>query len=398
MSRRQLFAFCSLLFLFFNLAAQTESKIQCSLIKHFTLGKQSLENKISADIHEDVLYFLTQNDCNKTENKLIIHKITIAEERWDSLIINYPSDILIRFIPKFSISNKYLILIDDERSDIYRFIKKGNTFVFLNRVNLPQKYASEHVRHLTKSQFLFHSIYNYHPDENQYNTNFAIYDAERDAIINAIHPDLPCIGFSHLTSSWVANSKTKIAVASPCGYKIFLYDFKLKMLDSIVLNNPQNWNNLPDNTIPFETNPSKIHPKILIDKLIKLNDTISRIEKIFFPDENTLLISSFNGKNNKNAKRIDVWNIKTKPYLISSFENQKINFYDTDTINYSSLPIPLNSPEYLSVNNYSLYAINEEDYFPENNILYKDYKNSKEIYYENHDPQYSIAIYKFCIP
>ena len=240
-SRRHISAFCFFILLFSKLNAQRESDIRCSLVKQFTLGIPSLENRFSVDIQEGVVYFLTQNDNNQKERKLIIHKISIENDNKDSLIINYPSNISIQSIPKFSISKDYLILIDDERSKTYRFVKKENTYTYLNQVKLPKKYAAEHVRFLNKNQFLFTSIYNYHPNDNYYNSNLAIYDAENDAYINVIHPDLPCIGFSHLTSSWITNCKSKIAVANPCGYKIFLYDTTLNLIDSIDFKNPDNW-------------------------------------------------------------------------------------------------------------------------------------------------------------
>ncbi len=393
--RRRIIAFCILLSGVH--AAMAQKNIAISPVKNIGTGKSSVINMISSCIATPFVYYFTNEEWNSENRRLKIYSVNTTNERRDSFEITLPASITINDLPEISVSDNYLLLCDDEHFDFYRFIKSNGKFIFSNKIDLPKKACGRYMKALGNDKFLLYTIYNFHPADKRNNANIGIYDAKNDKILKFIHPEVPCIGFSHLTKSWVTTSDKYIALANPCGYKIRLYDFNLNVVDSIDYTGAVDWNNLPGNKIPVETDPSKIHPKLLIDQLLLMQDTISRIEKISFINDSQLLVSSTCKNCGNEKRRIDVWMLNKweKPYLtIPSFP---VSYSVNDTIDIENAPLMLYHATKSEANDNLIIQVRDDDFYPKQNIPVKEFNHLKDLYYEKNDPQFSIAVYRINI-
>jgi hypothetical protein len=395
--RRQLIAFCILSLSCNILLADTGTKIACQMIKSKQTGKSSMTNQLKSFLDPPFIYYFTEEEWNDSDRVLKIFSWHTQSEKSDSIILNIPSNIIINHLPDIAINDEYMILTDDEYSDLYRFKKIKNTYRFVNKLTLPPRSNGKNVSVLKENLFLLECIYNFHPDSETHTVNIGIYDAAKDKIINFIHPPLPCIAFSHLPNKWIAFNNERIALAYPCSYKIVFYDLKLNKTDSIEFNPGNSWRDIPGNKIPVETDPSKINPKILIDHLQKMQDTVTRIERIFFLDNQTLLVSSYGSQPNNTSRRIDVWKTdKLKSPVFSGYA-MGINFAGEDSIIINALPPPLQSTACIIKNN-TIYSIQKDDFLPATNMTINEFTQQKDLYYENNDPQFLIQLHKFSGP
>ena len=387
--RRQIFVFC--IFFMTTIIAHAQT---AEWKKSLSLGKSSLENRFRFYIKDATVFYFTTEDWDESTRMLKVSSLETTSSKRDSFIVSIPETVIFYDLPEIALNDDFLIMTDEEKMDIYRFWKTGNTYKFLNKIILPPHTNGQFVSFLKKNLFLVQCLYNFHPLDSTNNTNLGIYDAATDKILNFIHPDLPCIGFTHLDMSYVTNSDNLIAVANPCGYKIVLYDFNLKAKDSIDYTPKTGWTALPGNKIPGETDPSKIHPKLLIDNLVALKDSVSIIEKIFFINNDYLLISATGKSYGDNNRRIDYWNIKNSKSPAYSFPKAKIYYNENDTIQLKKCPLILNECKRSIIHNNLIYTLNDDDFFPEDNQLFKIFNNKKNIYYEDNTPNFSVSIYR----
>ncbi len=394
--RRSLPAFCIILLLSSICSGQDHTELYCIAGKKYTTGKNSISESFSSYISPPVVYYITDEDWNAESRDLSLNMINTESGKKDSFILHIPTTIIINELPDISLNSDYLILTDDEQFSLYRFKKSGKQFNFVNEIKLPEKCSGKNVKYLSKNKFLLYCFYNFHPSDNTYNSNLGIYDAEKDSIIRFIHPEMPCIGFSHFPKEWLTNNDNTIALASPCGYKIDFYNFNLELKGSI---NPQtseikNYRSI--DKISFETSPDFIHPKLLIEKMLLLKDTVSRIEKIYFVNNSTLLVSSTGKDLGNDQRRIDLWDIdhKLKPVFCNA--KNRIEVPVNDTLDPEHLPIPINSCDDLEIKNNIIYAFNNEDYISDKKIKMSDFLQLKNQYYETNDPIYSIQ--QFILP
>ncbi len=362
----------------------------CSFVKAIGLNKSSLDNRIACSYEDEKVFFTTQSDWDKDAHVIKFFCCRINDMKMDSFTVIVPSDITIYDLPDISANDQFLILVDDDEMKIHVFTRSGNTYKYKNDLKLPEHIAITEIKALSNNLFLMYSIYNYDKAENLYNSNVCIYDALQDKIVHIIHPEMPCIAFSHLSMQNVAYTSSSVAVSDPCGYKIRLYDRDLSIKDSIEYT-AQQWKNYPGNKFPYETNPAIIHPKLLIEKLQQSEDSVSRIERIFFINENQLLVSSKGPGNSRNTRRLDIW---TKKHLTNSIEHYPIRYNDTDTLHLNSIPLLLNNNNNTFFADGIMIQVNEENLYPEENETLKHFTERKNIFYEKNDPQYSIAIYK----
>lgn len=393
--RRLITVFC--IFICLSSGAQSgNGNLSCAFEKMFRTGKSSLSEDATCNISFPFASYVTDNGWDKAAGVLTVHRVNLTSGKQDSILIPIPAEVKINFQPFICLTKEYMILTDDERSEIYRFLSEGNSYVFQNKVLLPPNSNGRKVIAITDKMFLVSSFYNYHPADNTNNSNIGIYDAENDTLINFSHPEMPCIGFSHLISSWITATDNLIALASPCGYKIRLYDSHLNPVDSIMYKPGRRWNDLEGNKLPCESDPSKIHPKILIDKLLLLQDSVSRIEKIFFVNNSTLLVSST--AENKNRRRIDLWKTSDlkKPFYTN--ESYALENESADTIRPADRPLPLFNAINIAFRNNKIYTFNEESFFPFQTTTVTEFNDEKNKYYEDHEPEYSIVVYRLILP
>jgi hypothetical protein len=391
---RLIFVFCLFVFVTFQCFAQEEAQLYIKFLKNLNTGKISLDNRISSFIEPPYLYYFTKEEWNTDERILKIYSLNTVTNIKDSLEINVPKKIIINELPEVAISNNFIILCDDEYFTFYLFEKKNVNFIYSNQIKLPSNSSGREMSVIDNDKFLIYTMYNFHPDAQTFNSNIGIYDAKHNKFTNFIHPDLPCIGFSHLPKSWVTFNDKLIAIADPCGYKIRMYDFNLKLVDSIDFIPTDHWNNLAENKIPVETDPQKINPKLLIDQLLLLQDTISRIEKIYFINNTKLLVSSTCKKCGKEKRRIDVWETNRWSKPVYTNHIFPVSYVESDTINMDNLPLPYYHLSNVHFENNLMYSVIDENYYSSQNIPVKQFNTLKDLYYEKNDPEFSIGIYR----
>jgi hypothetical protein len=392
--RRQFLAFCISIIFF---PAVHSEELTCKIEKVIRLNKNSLSNDIRSFINYPYVYYYTNDEWKSESRELKIFQVDIDSERKDSFIITLPEDIIIHTLPFITINNEFLILTDDDYFEMHRYKNINNRYTYINKIHLSNYSNGGKMFVLENNKFLFQSIYNYHPDDKLYKSNLGIYDANNDSIVKLIHPDVPCIAFSHLYNSWISVNENTIALAYPCSYKIILFDHNLFAIDSIVYNHNE-WKDLPGNKIPFETSTSKIHPKILIDSLQNIKTHFSRIEKIFFINNSTLMVSSVGNNIEVKSRRIDLWKSHHNNSPVFTGLKTKIENDISDTILVNALPLQLNSPLDISITKNKAYILTNEDFLPEQNISVKEFNYLKDLYYEKNDPQFSILVYKIDLP
>ena len=368
----------------------------CVLVQTVRMNKSSLDAELESWISPPFVYYMTNDDWNPEDRTLKIFCLNINSQLIDSAILKIPEEVIIHAIPGIAMNGNYLILTDDDRFKMFLFIRSGNSFIFRNKINLPSDFVTRRLKFLTADRILLYSIYNFHPVEGVQNTNLSVYDIQNDSIIKILHPELPCIGFSHLINEWISVSDDRIAIADPCGYTIRFYNFDLDLQDSIIFHPGGRWKDLPGNTLPFSTSPAEINPKLLIDKLLKIQDTISRIEKLFFLNDQSLLVISTCGAMGK--RRMDIWDLTDLRKPIAMYDDVVTDSDSVDTIDINLLPPDMNRPLRVYVKNQIVYRIYDEDFYVNNSMSINEYKRQKNIYYENFDPKFSISIARLVFP
>lgn len=386
---RRSLIFCIFIYSSLTTTAQTDN-ISLYPILEFKTGKYSLGLQSESCITENCIYWFTTEEWNPDNRELKIFSMSYRNSKTDTLLINIPDSIQIASLPMISVSIDFLILTDDYNFNQYRYVREKNRFRLLNQIKKPGDSPVNQVTHIINDLFLFECLYNFHPANKQHNTNLAIYDAKNNKLTDFIHPLLPCMAFSHLEKQWTAVSNSLIAVASPCDYKIFLYDLNMVLKDSIVFR-PEGWKDLPGHMLPFETDPSIIHPKLLIKKLKSYEDSLSRIERIHFTDNNTLLVSSRNG--HANLRNNELWKIGETKKPISSI-SIPIEYDENEIINKNRLKLQLQTPLRMDFRNNICIAFYDDDFFPIDSLRYSEFKKLKDTYYETNDPQFTISLFK----
>ncbi len=389
---RRSLIFC--IFFFLGNLIFAQKNVSFSPVSQFSTGKVSLGKYVESCLTEEYVYWYTTDEWNQNTRTLTIFKSGTNTNKTDTLIMNIPDSIKIATLPMISVSDKFLILTDDYNFEQYLFRKSKNGFEYRNLIPKPDDSPVNQVTAITDELFLFECLYNFHPDNRQYNTNLAIYNARKNKLGEFIHPALPCIAFSHLEKKWTAVNRSAIAVASPCDYKIYLYDLDLNLIDSVTNFLPER-KIIPNLQLPFKTSPAEIHPKILIEKLQHFQDSIFRIEKIFFSGKSSLIVSCING-NADSTRTIDIWNLKNKTSPVYSIPVRE--YRDTDIINDGNQWLTLKNSINSNIINGRAISLQDEDYFLKSGINFRDFKTLKDKHYETNDPHFSINAFKVIIP
>jgi hypothetical protein len=364
---------------------------------HFISGvkivttKLSVDYRISSFLGDSAVYFITTTDLNQNENSLQINSIGLYSGIQDSIIIKLPAEMVISSLPSFAINGTHLLMRDAEYR-LFRFRKIINNWKFNSVVAIPKGAAVSEIG-VTGKNFLLSEFYNMHPLEKQFNSSVLIYDPVENLFLKEIHPALPCIAFSHLKKEWIANNTAYIAIADPCGYRISLYDTQLRLITSI--NGPDSsWRKVKGNKIPFNTDVSTIHPRQIVDRLLTFQDSVNRIEKIFFLNDSTLLVSITGFGLKDPQRRIDSWHLGEKINLTSSkiINPQFIRWPDPDI--HFNLPFASK----INIKNNKIIYLSDTDFTLSPGQDKNNFEILKNNYYIDHDPYFTLFIFDYSPP
>ena len=123
------------------------------------------------------------------------------------------------------------------------------------------------------------------------------------------------------------------------------------------------------------------------------DDSIIRIEKIYFLDDNTLLVSKTIPKSNYKKRMLDVWKYENKKWqriiYNQQYETEKSDEY---MITEESLPLNLTFSNRSISADHNLFVVSSK-VPPSMGIMLSEYKKNMDSYYENHDINYFIWEY-----
>lgn len=346
----------------------------------------ALEPIISYSVTPNEIFYSTPELFDSSNRILQISRMNTQDFKQEKMYCLIPKQIFVAGAPMFCINGSYLLLQDDETLEINLFKCKRDTFKFISKIIPPERTKYFEMLPLDSELFLLIDLYNHHPSEDKFNASLSIYEPSLNRIMETIHPELPCIAWSHFPKKWVTINDSSIFLSEPCGRIIREYDHSLKPKAIIDLPVMANWKNLPANRFPFETSPDKIHPKLLIDKLKIITSKINRIESINSLGDSLLLISCTGADSIDLSKRIIfLYNPKTK-----QFWEQPIFCFSSSTINYqskirSSIEITLNS---VWSGIYKSITIESDSFIPESGLTKEENEQLKNRYYETHDPEF----------
>ncbi len=367
--------------------------LKCENILNQPTGYYSLNDQIIQTCFDGKVFYMTGNQINRKTGEILLQSVDLKTGNTDSFSISIPKQMEIVSIPFcLAVGPSHLILLDDSEGRIFEFTKSNHRYTFSHEIVIENHLHFRTVDYLGNNKFLFSEIYST-AQPNVKPVTLAIYSAVSKKVEKVIHPTLPCMGYSFFENHNVTSSSGKIALADLCRYKIWLFDHKLNLLDSIQLDDNTNWKGVPNNELSFETDPTKSHPKLIIEKLRTLDKQINRIEGIYFYNDSILMINITQMGNDKKYRRIDFWNTKNLPQPIKLKINTPIQYEGMDTISQSRLPLlllDLNRPVF---KNGKLIGVQNEDIVPKSNSSAKFFQSLKNEYYDNQDPKFSVQVY-----
>lgn len=356
-----------------------------------------LTHEISVDplqrssISESEFAFITAKSWNMNNREMTFSIIDLKTLKLRLTKIKIPTSIKILQCPTFCMNNLFLLIQDEYDLDWFLFKNIAGEFKFIEKLSLPKKTMAFNARVLNNHLFLLTDIYNHHPLDSTFNTSLCIYDAFKRKVIRTIHPDVPCIGLSHFPQNWISQNAKFIALAEPCGNKIQLYDLDLKLIRTINLPTTENWVNLPGNKLPIETSPLVIEPKSLIEELIPIMKTFSRIKTIHFANDSLLIVSC-----NSPDSSID----SNENYIYNVFDN-KFQSPNSISISYPETKTDRVKPKKTfdinpnqQIRSGVCISLESENFIMDPNLTLEENEINKNNFYEKNDPEFIIRISK----
>ena len=360
-------------------------------ICYYKTNLSSIDATIKISAFKNSVAFTTPQLFDSSTNRLEIKISEFTPYSTRSLIGNIPKSLSIYQLPDISLNTHYLILQDFESLGLFVFKIIKNTFEYQGQIQLPEKCQILNAYPLDEKRFLLTDIYNHHPLDSEYNVSLCVYDATLDSITAEIHPEIPCIALSHLEHQWTSFNSKYIFLAEPCGNRIHRFDHNLKNEKIIEFKEPSNWTNLSENKIPFETSPAKVHPKIVIFKLLDLLPSFNRIETIkTINDSITEIICSTSDTINSKTKQAIFYN-SNQDIFTRNFQTYSTEFFGNVQNSAAEQLFNLSNANWSGEN--KCITLSDDSFLGNPNLSKTENESNKEIYYQTNDPEFVIKIY-----
>lgn len=351
----------------------------------------SIDATIKICSFKNTVAFSTPQLFDSSTNRLEIRVAEVPKCTTHSLIGIIPISLGIHQVPDISLNRDYLILQDFESFGLFVFKINQNTFEYQGQIQLPEKCQILNVYPIDEKRFLLTDIYNHHPLDSNYNVSLCIYDATLDSITAEIHPEIPCIALSHLEHQWTNFNSKYIFLAEPCGNSIHRFDLNLKNEKIIQFKEPSNWINLSNNKIPFETSPAKVHPKIVIFKLLDLLPKFNRIEAIkTINDSLTEITCSTTDSINIKIKQAIFYN-SNQDIFTRNFQTYSTEIFGNTQNSSDEQFFNLSNANWIGEN--KCFTLSDDSFLVNSNLSKTENESNKEIYYQTNDPEFVFKIY-----
>lgn len=247
-----------------------------------------------------------------------------------------------------------------------------------------------------KDYLLGAAIYNFGPETDLANLKLVKYDPGKRRIEKQVTNNAyEGIEFTHLVSRFIDSRNGMVAVANTLDYKIIIYNDQLMVTDSIC-RNIDLWKTY-DHQINLEAYDT--HAKNLIADLRKVNDSISRIEKIYFLNDSSLLVSYRPPDcDEQQLRMLDVWQ-KTMAGWKNIVSDQPIIFKrnDSDSISAASFIPDLTLSTPLLFTDSTAISVMVGNDVPEKTMLVGDYRKMLQQKYLKENITLKLFIYKWSI-
>ncbi len=154
----------------------------------------------------------------------------------------------------------------------------------------------------------FGKHYNSHPNDSPMKTVMAMYNLKTEVLEEIISPKFNHIEFSHFErNKWVDFTDGLNIFSQSTSYSFNLYDDQLNLIDSLTYKK-KDWHQI-DPAYFNEILKQHSSAKSLIELLRPLEDTLKRIELVYFVNNHTLIIehSLFDKQLDRKIRKVDIW-------------------------------------------------------------------------------------------
>ncbi len=257
-------------------------------------------------------------------------------------------------IEDFCFTDSSLCILTEGKIYFFR-LSNEKKWLINNNIENKKLYQYYKCKTINDSSILFYKCYNFHKDDSKEKVELAIYDVNKNKFVSVKNPKSDGIIYSCFVNNWITYSNNFIFFSNTLHYKIFIYDTKLNLIDSIIYL-PNNWKHFDNYKINFETEFEKINPKECLKKARYEGSKIDRIEKILALNDSVLIVSVAPDFKNQRYREVYIWKFVDQKWVLSK---KKIKFKNE--------PMFLTKKRFLFGLNYSseLFFIDDNAFFLE---------------------------------
>jgi len=151
-------------------------------------------------------------------------------------------------------------------------------------IDLVSNNKSRKIYHIGNNEFLLEKLYNFHPLDDSIQCEFKVYSLSQKKFIKTYSFHYEDIKYTILIHQFIDVYSNKILLSYSNKFKMFIFDNNLNKIDSININ-----------YLPMEKNllpPNIYQPAKELYYYLKKLDTINtRIEKVFFNNDSSIIVS-----------------------------------------------------------------------------------------------------------
>jgi hypothetical protein len=229
-------------------------------------------------------------------NKLFIHNnsilntITVSvfnletNEFEKSIVVKYDLSKMKDYLNDFDFRNDSVLILSYKKLLLFKL--KGDTAYLLNETPL---YMGFENCYFSDSKILVTLCYNKHKLDGDFKSGLLIYDLNLKNLDKKII-NTDAIPFTHAVGNYYDYYNSKLVVTNVLRKKIWIFDNSGTVIDSIGDNQLFN-NGLNKIPINYAFDASTSSPKDTIYKILEFDKTITRIQKVFFINDTTILVS-----------------------------------------------------------------------------------------------------------
>ena len=390
----------TLLFLLLSLqclvaSAQDKTKRLVFTYREAVELKLKAPGQITYCQHGGVLYYCDpsfKEDGKKAT--ATIYTCNLRTKKHDSFRLSVPltESVMQWSIGYLSVNDKHIALRGDS---IYVFTRAGK---LLRQINSTK---ADEVHLVDNEHLLLLKNYNSHPLDDSVKTKIISYNFKTGTVEKYLTPAFPYFIYTHLVRNHFSVNNNRLLFAQAIPYQVDEYVLpELTIMNNITADYIKNPDSLVQKIDALHTSDLSSHDaKGHIYELYKTDTFISRIEKVHFLDENTMMVTRRFPRSAFERRMIDVWKRADgswKPVVESQMYVIEPAAEENYIITPATLPLPLGNSYPLITTGNEIWLINSS-VPPKMNITSQQARKEKDEYYSNHDLNYFVWVYNWDI-